>query len=177
MNITILAAFDEERGLGKDNSIPWRLPEDMKRFKEITSGQTCIMGRKTWESLPKKFRPLPNRVNYVVSRSYFQDAAKFYSSFEPNRESPTWGAFSLEEAIGLAKTYYPEREVFIVGGGEIYKQAIELKAVNRMLISKVAGTHNCDVFFPEFDESSWSCNEVEKFDMFTVVEMVRTNKE
>jgi dihydrofolate reductase len=176
MNITILAAFDEERGLGKDNSIPWRLPEDMKRFKELTTGQTCIMGRKTWESLPKKFRPLPDRVNYVVSRTYFQDAKKFYESFAATREAPTWGAFSLAEAISLATNYYPKREIFIIGGGEIYKQALELGVVNRMVISKVNGTHGCDVFFPEFNEADWSCNESEKFDMFSVVEMTRTKE-
>ncbi|PJC82534.1 hypothetical protein CO006_03210, partial [Candidatus Roizmanbacteria bacterium CG_4_8_14_3_um_filter_35_14] len=109
--INIIAAIGKNRELGKDNKLLWHIPEDFKRFKKITEGQVVIMGRKTFESLG---RPLPNRINIVVTR---------------NRAWTPLGCLasnSIEEAIEKAKRNLPAgRQVFIIGGGEIYRQGMK----------------------------------------------------
>ena len=106
--ITIIAAAAENNALGKDNRLIWHIPEDLKRFKRLTSGHTIIMGRKTFESLPKA---LPNRHNIVVSKnkSYTAEGASV--------------CHNLEEAMALAED---DSQPFIIGGGQIYEQAMEI---------------------------------------------------
>ncbi len=126
--ISIIAALDERRGIGKNGQLPWQLPEDLKRFKEITTGHTVIMGRKTFESIGK---PLPNRTNIIITNNLDFQAQDITI------------AYSLDEALEKAKG-----DVFIIGGGEIFNQAI-LRA-DKLYLTLVKGDFNCDTFFPDY---------------------------
>jgi dihydrofolate reductase len=134
--ITIIAAAGENNELGKDNQIIWHLPDDFKRFKAITSGHFIIMGRKTFESFPK---PLPNRTHIIITRN------KNYNVPE--------GCFvvdSIESAIAIC----PENEtIFIIGGGEIYKQSINM--ADCIELTRVHNTFDADAFFPTIDLTKW----------------------
>jgi dihydrofolate reductase len=135
--ISIIAAIGENRELGKDNNLLWHLPNDMKRFKNLTTGHTVIMGRKTFESLPKG--ALPNRKNVVITKN--KDAC-YDNCLVYN---------SLEEAIrDLDET----DELFIIGGASIYGQSI--KYADKLYITSVHHTFkNADTFFPEITEKEW----------------------
>ena len=139
--LTLIAAIDENSVLGKDNQLIWHLPEDLKRFKLLTTGHAIIMGRKTFESLPKA---LPNRHNIVVTRN------QNYS-----KEGITV-CNSLEEAIECAKD---DEQPYVIGGGQIYEQAIGLADV--IELTRIHSQFEGDVFFPEIDLKKWS---VEKED-------------
>ena len=134
--ITMIAAAGENNELGKENGLLWHLPDDFKRFKELTSGHHIIMGRKTFESFPK---PLPNRIHLVITR---------------NRDYKKEGAVvvhSLEEALQQAKE---DAQPFIIGGGEIYKMA--LPRAEKIELTRVHGTfEDADTFFPEFSKEEW----------------------
>lgn len=108
--LSLIAAVARNRVIGKNNQLLWHLPEDMKHFREVTRGKPVIMGRKTWESLPEKFRPLPGRHNIVVSRNldYKAPGATLVSS--------------LEDAIHLTRS---DDETFVIGGETLYRQALE----------------------------------------------------
>jgi dihydrofolate reductase len=150
--ISIIVAYDEERAIGKDGDIPWRIPEDMKHFKETTEGGgVVIMGRKTWDSLPPKFQPLPNRINIVLTRGKVE-LPLYY-----NPREPLW-ANSLEKAISLAQKTTEGRKIFIIGGAEVYKDAIEDRMVpipDTIIATEVKGTHDGDVFFPKL-QGDWT---------------------
>ena len=133
--ITVIAAVAENNALGKENQLLWHLPDDFKRFKTLTSGHYIIMGRKTFESFPK---PLPNRTHVIISRQ---------ANYQPE------GCIvvnSLEQAIeACPKT----EEVFIIGGGEIYRQSIAV--ADKLDLTKVHATFEADTYFPEVDLSQW----------------------
>lgn len=133
--ITVIAAVAENNALGKENQLLWHLPDDFKRFKTLTSGHYIIMGRKTFESFPK---PLPNRTHVIISRQ---------ANYQPE------GCIvvnSLEQAIeACPKT----EEVFIIGGGEIYRQSIAV--ADKLDLTKVHATFEADTHFPEIDLSQW----------------------
>ena len=136
--ICIIAAVAKNRVIGRDNQLLWHIPEDMKHFRELTRGKPVIMGRKTWESLPAKFRPLPGRQNIVVTR---------------NRSYVAEGAFlagSLDEALALTDA---APEVFIIGGAEIYRQAMPL--ADRLHLTEVHLTPDGDAYFPSFSSHDW----------------------
>ena len=133
--ITIIAAIAENNALGKDNKLIWHISADLKRFKKVTSNHHVIMGRKTYESLGK---PLPNRTNIVITRN---------SSFKAN------GCVvvnSLDEAINASKE---DNNPYILGGAEIYKQAIEI--ADKLDLTFVHHKFEADVFFPEIDKTIW----------------------
>ena len=156
MVYSLIAAISENYVIGDGLKIPWHIPEDFKLFKENTLKNVVIMGRATWDSLPPKFRPLPNRVNIVVSRSDL--------SFE--------GATcckSIDEALEEGAKY--EKEIFIIGGASIYSQTIE--NAKYLYISFVKGEYEGDVFFPKFDESNYEIVEEKEFDMFTFRKYMR----
>lgn len=135
--ISIVVAISEgNRAIGKDNKLPWHIPEDLKRFKNITSGHPIIMGRKTFESIG---RPLPNRTNIIITRdpSYQAENCVVVSS--------------IEEAIQVA-TSYDNDEIFIIGGGEIFKQALPF--VDKLYLTVVKGNIQGDVFFPDYSSFS-----------------------
>lgn len=134
--LTIIAAASENNALGKDNQLLWHLPEDFKRFKTLTSGHYIIMGRKTFESFPK---PLPNRTHIIITR-------------QPNYQAPEGCIVvsSLEKAMELCPA---NEEAFVIGGGEIYKQALDV--VDKIDVTRVHTTIDADTFFPEIDTTKW----------------------
>ena len=149
MKVSLIVAMDSNRGIGKDNDLMWHLPADMKFFKETTTGHVVVMGRKNFESIPEKYRPLPNRENVVLTRN------KDYSA-------PNCLVFhSIEECIAHYST--EEKKVFIIGGGEIYKEALELDIIEEMYITHVDDTYDADTFFPEIDLDIWNSTSVLSF--------------
>jgi dihydrofolate reductase len=132
MIVSLLAAMDERRGIGVNNRLAWHLPADMRRFKALTMGHHLIVGRKTWESIGKS---LPGRTMIVLSR---QGGAQF--------------AGSLSQALRLAESR-GETEVFVIGGGEIFDQA--LPQANRMYLTLVHAITQADVFFPNYRAQEW----------------------
>lgn len=136
--ISIIVAHSNNMAIGKANSLLWRLPDDLKRFKELTSGHPVIMGRKTWESIPEKFRPLQNRTNIVITRdlNYSANGAVVASSIKKALEEAS-------ESVGF-------EEIFVIGGAEIYKETLPL--ANRLYITKVDTDVEGDAFFPEYSE-------------------------
>ncbi len=140
--INIIAAIGKNRELGKDNKLLWHIPEDFKRFKTLTSGHIVIMGRKTYESLPEKFRPLPNRVNIVVTRN---------KNVIEGLINQTTAIFcnSIETAFDKAKEF--DDEIFIIGGASIYEQGI--KYADKLYLTLVNQEYpEADAFFPDYCE-------------------------
>jgi dihydrofolate reductase len=142
--ISIIVAVSEDLGIGKDNDLLWHLPEDMKRFKRLTTGNTVIMGRRTWESLPRK--PLQNRRNIVITDITGEE-------FE-GAES----ASSINDAVSKCQK---DEEAFIIGGGSVYRQFMPL--ADRLYITHVHKTAPADIFFPEIDPAIWKVIENEEF--------------
>ncbi|WP_028891306.1 dihydrofolate reductase [Tenacibaculum sp. 47A_GOM-205m] len=134
--ITLIAAIAKNNALGKDNDLIWYLPADLKRFKQITSGHHILMGRNTFESIGK---PLPNRTSIIITRNndYFKDGCLI--------------ANTIEHAIELTKG----NNAFIIGGAQIYKQALEQDLVDRLDITIVHHNFDADAFFPEIDKTVW----------------------
>ncbi len=143
MKVALIVAMDLERGIGRDNDLMWNIPEDMKFFKETTLGQIVIMGRKNYDSIPTKYRPLPKRENVILTRNknYKAEGCIIFNSMEDCLE-----AYKNEK----------ERIVFIIGGGEIYKIALEGEYVDEMYITHVNKSYSPDTFFPEFDLTQWN---------------------
>ena len=135
--LVLVAAVAKNGVIGNANALPWHLPEDLKHFKELTTGHSVIMGRKTWESLPERFRPLPGRHNIVVTRN-------------PAYAAP--GAtvvHSLEEAlkVGAGGT------AFVIGGAELYAHALPL--ARRMELTEIDAAFPGDAHFPTFSHAQW----------------------
>jgi len=147
MSVVIIAAVAKNRGIGLDNDLPWSLPDDMKFFKTTTSGKSVIMGRKNFESIPHKYRPLPNRQNIIVTRK------KDYHA-----EGCTI-VHSIEKGIQKANR---EGDIYIIGGGQIYADALENNLVDEMLLTEVQAEIEADIFFPKFEESNWRTEELSK---------------
>lgn len=133
--VSLIAAMDRKRLIGRDNALPWRLPEDLRHFKATTLGKPVIMGRKTWESLG---RPLPGRRNIVVSRNAGYAAA--------GAELAT----SLPAALALAGD---ADEAFVIGGAELYRQALPL--AQRLYLTEIDAEFAGDAWFPEFAAAEW----------------------
>ncbi|MDQ5946883.1 MAG: dihydrofolate reductase [Pseudomonadota bacterium] len=133
--LSLIAAMANKRIIGRDNTLPWHLPEDLKHFKATTLGKPVIMGRKTWESLG---RPLPGRRNIVVSRNadYVATGGELVGS--------------LEAAIAATADI---EEVFVIGGADLYRQALPL--AQRLYLTEIAGDYAGDACFPEFPASEW----------------------
>lgn len=142
--INIIAAISKNNVLGKENKLLWHLPKDFKFFKDTTLGHPIIMGRKTFESLPKA---LPGRTNIIITgdRNYKKDGALI--------------THSLEEAIkaGLSE----DKEVFICGGGQIYKEALEKNLVDKIYITEIDVEIEGDAFFPTFNKDDWEISKKE----------------
>ncbi|TNE53687.1 MAG: dihydrofolate reductase [Bacteroidetes bacterium] len=148
MKIKLIVAYDQEKGIGKNNDLMWNLPRDMRFFKETTEGSVVIMGRKNYDSIPEKYRPLPNRQNIVLSRN---------QSFE----APGCLTFqSLEKALEYLKETDEQRTVFIIGGGQIYREALVMGVVDEMYITEVDHVFGADTFFPELDLMDWEGEEI-----------------
>ncbi len=139
--ISLIAAMDRNRAIGKGNALPWHLPDDLKHFKHITLGKPVVMGRKTFESLG--CRPLPGRRNIVVSRNGFAaEGAEVFAS--------------LEEALAAAQA--EAEEVMVIGGAQIYQQA--LPRADRVYLTRVeTEVEGADAWFPELDDSWQLCGQ------------------
>lgn len=136
--LTLIAAVARQRAIGRANTLPWHLPEDLRYFRAMTKGKTVIMGRKTWESLPEAFRPLPGRHNIVVTRDAHYAAS---------------GA-TVVHSLAAAATAAGEEEAFIIGGAELYAQALPL--AKRLLLTEIdLDIADADAFFPEFSTQEW----------------------
>lgn len=143
--ITIIVAKAENNVIGNENQLIWHLSSDLKRFKSLTSGHPILMGRKTYESIGK---PLPNRTNIVITRN------------EEWKEVGVFTSNSLEEAIKKAKEF--DDEIFIIGGGNIYKQSMEY--ADSLEITEVHHEFEGDTRFPEIDEKIWKEVSRERFE-------------
>jgi len=142
--ISIIVAVSDDWGIGLKNDLLWNLPEDLKRFRRLTTGNTIVMGKRTWESLPK--RPLPGRINVVITDNpgeTFEGAVT---------------AYSIEDAIQKCSS---EGEVFIIGGGSIYRQFMPI--ADRLYITHVHKKTQADVYFPVIDPVVWKAVSTEEF--------------
>jgi dihydrofolate reductase len=142
--ISIIVAVSEDWGIGKDNELLWHISEDMKRFKKLTFGNTVIMGKKTWESLPR--RPLPGRKNIVLT------------DIPEECIDCSVTAYSIEDALGKCNN---EDEVFVIGGGSIYRQFMPI--ADRLYITHVHKNAPADAYFPEIDPNTWKVVEREEY--------------
>ena len=140
MIISLIAAVSENGAIGKNNDLPWRLPDDMKYFMGTTSGHHVIMGRKNYESLPEKYRPLPNRVNIVVTRQKGYPAPDCLI------------AYSIQEGIEMARKA-GEMELFIIGGAEIYSATLPM--ADYLYITEVKANVAGDTYFPKYGKDDW----------------------
>ncbi len=130
--LSIIVAFASNNAIGKDNDLLWHISDDLKRFKSLTQGHTVIMGRNTWNSLPR--RPLPKRRNIILTHNtdFFADGAEV--------------AHSVSQALQMVAN---EEEAFVMGGAAIYQQFLPL--TQRLYVTHVHDTFHADVFFPEID--------------------------
>lgn len=133
--LTLIAAVAKNRVIGRGNAIPWRLPEDLQRFKALTMGRPILMGRKTWASLG---RPLPGRRNIVISR---------------DRDFSAPGALVVTSLAAAVAACADADEAFVIGGAEIYAQALPL--ADRLQLTELARDFEGDTRFPEIDPNSW----------------------
>lgn len=150
MKVSLIVAVSQNGMIGKDNDLIWHLPKDMKFFKDTTLGHHIIMGRKNFESIPHKFRPLPNRTNIVITR---KSDYKAEDSIVVN---------SVEEALKIAKSN-GENEAFIIGGGQIYKLSLEANLIDRIYLTRIHYSFDGDTFFSELN-SDWE--EIKREDCF-----------
>ena len=141
MQISIIAAVAKNGVIGKANDLPWRLPDDMKYFMQTTQGHHVIMGRKNYESLPEKFRPLPNRTNIIVTR-------------QKDFMAPGCTVVNqLQDGVKVADAN-KESELFIIGGAEIYKLA--LPQTDTLYLTEIDAVIDGDVLFPSWSKKEWS---------------------
>jgi dihydrofolate reductase len=150
MNIAIIVAMDANRGIGKDNGLLWHLPADMKFFKESTLDNIVVMGRKNFESIPEKYRPLARRENVILTR---------------NKNYKAEGCLVFNSIKDLLKHYENEEErtMFIIGGGEIYKQFLDKELVDEMYITKVNKVYTADTFFSEINLRDWRRSKIKTY--------------
>lgn len=155
INFSIVVASDEVNGIGKGNTLPWRIKKDMDFFKTVTTStidpfkrNTVIMGRKTWQSIPVKFRPLPNRHNIVLTRdiSYKADGAIVC-------DTPQKALLKAEELLS--------ERVFVIGGEDVYTQFMSYDTLQTVYLTKVKGDFGCDKFFPLVPEGFKMCESSE----------------
>jgi dihydrofolate reductase len=148
--VKLIVAKASNDVIGKDNDLIWHLPADMRFFTQSTKGHIVIMGRRNWDSIPLKYRPLSERINVVITRNKdFQHADCL--SFQ-----------SLEDALDHFKNQ-KERDVFIIGGGQIYRDALDKDLVDEMLVTHIEQDFEGDTWFPAIDAKKWSKKEIMSF--------------
>jgi len=162
MPISVIVASTPKGGIGHNGALPWRLPADMAHFKKVTTaGSTkerpnvVIMGRKTWDSIPEKFRPLPDRINVVLTSAASQEG--FVSPYPEG----VLVASSVKASVELLSAR-PVGEVFVIGGAAAYAEAVASEACARIYITRVGKDVECDAFFPAFDDSRFKPVHVSK---------------
>jgi dihydrofolate reductase len=142
--ISIIVAVSDDWGIGKENELLWHISEDLKRFRRLTTGNAVIMGKKTWESLPR--RPLPGRKNIVLT------------DIPDETISGCITAYSIDDALSKCDK---NEEIFVIGGGRVYSQFILVS--DRLYITHVHKTAPADVYFPVIDLNIWEAVEKEEF--------------
>jgi len=170
---SLIVAVGKNNEIGKNNQLLWHIPEDLKNFKKITTGKTVIMGKNTYESIGK---PLPNRVNIVLSRNFLEIGKKI-SEDRKKYENETTKLEFLDDFQKVIEKYkdFPE-EVFIIGGGEIYKKSLELGIITRIYMSHVDFSDDeADTYFPEIDWEKWVTLTEENYDgwKFCIYEKIK----
>lgn len=164
--IKAIVAMDEGRVIGIDGKLPWKLPEDMKRFAALTTGHTVVMGRKTFESLPAKFRPLPNRKNVVFSRNL--------EGFPVLPGVEAWAsAEDFFKACRNATIKLPSDQVWVIGGSDIYRAT--MRFWDELYLTRVSSKHNGDAYFPEF-ENDFERIEIEPREGYSFEHFVRKDR-
>ena len=142
--------------IGKDNKMPWNIKGNLAHFKEMTMGYPCVMGRKTWESLPKK--PLPGRLNIIISKTLDMED----TSSAPLRE------IKICNSILTAIEFCADQEkIFICGGESIYRQAMPF--ANKIDLTLIHGQYEGDTFFPEIDDTCWTKTDNVSFDEYSII--------
>ncbi|KAG2176835.1 hypothetical protein INT44_007499 [Umbelopsis vinacea] len=186
MKFTLVVAATEELGIGLKANLPWRIPKDMAFFKAITTkipkdfpiqaDEPCtaqnavIMGRVTWESIPLKFRPLDTRKNIIISRNTDYDLQ--------TKDQTVKLVSSVEKAFEVIDASTTPR-IFVIGGAQIYREAIKHANCTSILLTRIRSKVDCDTFFPEIDDSLYrlaSHEELEKFVGEQVAEGIQTHK-
>ncbi len=158
MSLTLIAAIGTNNVIGTDNDLPWHLPEDLKHFKECTKNKTVLMGRKTWESIPEKYRPLPKRTNIVITRQ---------------------ADYTVPEGVLLytdlqkALDDHRDADLFVIGGATIYAQTID--KASALEITHVDQAPDGDVHFPTIDKNVWQKVSLEDNDGFCFVRYEKIN--
>lgn len=144
--ISLIVAFAKNNVIGKDGKIPWNIEREQSRFKELTTNNIVIMGRKTFEEIYQKLqKPLPNRINIVISKTKKYDFENCFT-FD-----------SLDAALDFCKKTFPQKDIFISGGAALYKKALPI--VEKMYITEIALEVPGDTFFPKFLEDDFICEE------------------
>jgi len=160
-HFSIIVATDSNYGIGLNGNIPWHFSGDLKYFKETTKYGYVIMGRKTWESLPQNFKPLPLRTNIVISSLSSLSSL----SSQKNIDNCANVFPSLDEALAFISEKEKESEkdkekkIFVIGGEMLYKEAITHEKCNKIYINIIDNNYNCDRFFPKIDENIWKLSE------------------
>jgi dihydrofolate reductase len=137
--VSFVVAMDRNRLIGKGSGLPWRLPDEIRRFKAITMGHPVLMGRKTYETIPQKFRPLPGRTNIILTRQKGYEAPGCIV------------VHSMEEALSAVS---PEEELMVIGGSQLFNAL--LPVVDRLYLTEIDGQYEGDVYFPELNMTQWS---------------------
>ena len=156
--IIIIAAMSENRVIGRDNGLPWSVKGSLAHFREMTMGWPCIMGRKTWESLPKK--PLPGRLNIIISKTMMTDESKPGVKIFPD----------LKSAVDQCRGY---EKIFICGGEYVYAQAMEI--ADKIDLTLIPGDYDGDAFFPEIETSRWKKNNIASFENYSIITYIKTS--
>jgi dihydrofolate reductase/thymidylate synthase len=150
MDFSIVVAVDEKNGMGKDGKLPWRIPAELQYFAKLTKEtddpdktNAVIMGRKSWESIPGKYRPLPNRLNIVMTRN--EDYAL---------PDGVLRATSLDQALQLAGEHGTEK-TFVIGGAGVFKDCLPHPNCKILYVTEVLQTFECDTFLPEIGDSDY----------------------
>jgi dihydrofolate reductase len=138
VTVSLVVAHGSNRAIGFQGALPWHLPSDLRRFRELTTGGTVVMGRKTYESIPERFRPLPGRRNLVISRTARYDGVEVFRSV----------AAALEACGGSC---------FVIGGGQVYAEAASL--ADRCYVTEIDAAPPGDTFFPQLAPADWRCVE------------------
>ncbi len=154
--LDLIVACDRRQGIGKNGQLPWRLPGDLKYFSTVTTGKEAevdpnnvvIMGRKTWQSIPEKLRPLKQRINIVLTKN--PKNSELLTEMATSKESGVTLAESMEAAMQIAGQKFGAVRCFAIGGASVYSQAIEHPACDLLYLTEIEAEFDCDVFFPPF---------------------------
>ena len=152
--ISLIVAYAHNNVIGNKGRIPWDLPDDREHFKKLTLGSLLIMGRRTFEEIYKKFGAgLPGRETIVISKTTNYEGSNYRT------------AISLEKALELAQSLFPQKEIFICGGEAVYREAISLKLPERLYITEIDADIPGDAFFPDFDKNDFEIKDKTKIDL------------